>query len=295
MRRLERLYLYHYKKVIIFPIILLILSIIVLGIQQARTGSIINRDISLQGGISATITTEHPVDIQQLEQGLRTNFPDSDINVRELGDLTTGKKIGILVELTNAKNDQLQPFLEKQLGISLTSQNYSVEEIGASLSSSFFRELILTLIFSFLFMSIVVFIAFRKVVPSTAVIFTAFTDIVVTLAIVSIINLRISTAGVAAFLLLIGYSIDTDILLTTKVLKRTGGSLFDRMYSSIKTGLMMTLTAVVAVTIGLILSNSLVLKQIFTIILIGLLVDVIATYGGNAPALVWYCKKKNIQ
>src|SRR3989344_6515834 len=214
MRRLEKLYLYHYKKVMIFPIILLILSIIVLGIQQARTGSIINRDISLQGGISATITTEHPVDIQQLEQGLRTNFPDSDINVRELGDLTTGKKIGILVELTNAKNDQLQPFLEKQLGISLTSQNYSVEEIGASLSSSFFRELILTLIFSFLFMSIVVFIAFRKVVPSTAVIFTAFTDIVVTLAIVSIINLRISTAGVAAFLLLIGYSIDTDILLT---------------------------------------------------------------------------------
>ena len=42
--------------------------------------------------------------------------------------------------------------------------------------------------------------------------------------------------GIAAFLLLIGYSIDSDILLTTKVLKRRMGTLFERVKSAMKTG-----------------------------------------------------------
>ncbi len=293
MQRLENLFMNHYKKIIIIPILLLVLSLVVFGIQ-AQKGSIITKDISLQGGTSVTITSEQSFNINDLQESLEDAFPNSDILVRELADVTTGKKIGILIEATNIKNEELQPFLEKYLETKFTSENYSVEEIGASLSVSFFKELQLAMIFSFLFMSIVVFITFRKIVPSLTIILTALTDILVTLAVVSIMHLRISTAGIAAFLLLIGYSIDTDILLTTKVLKRTGPSLFARVYSSMKTGLTMTITAIAAVTVGL-FSNSVVLQQIFTIILIGLIVDVISTYLGNAPALIWYCKKKNIQ
>jgi len=293
MQRLENLFMNHYKKIIIIPILLLVFSLVVFVIQ-AQKGSILTKDISLQGGTSVTITSEQGVNIDELQESLENSFPNSDILVRELADVTTGKKIGILIEATNIKNEELQPFLEKHFETKFTSDSYSVEEIGASLSASFFKELRLAMIFSFLFMSIVVFITFRKIVPSLTVILTALTDILVTLAIVSIMHLRISTAGIAAFLLLIGYSIDTDILLTTKVLKRTESSLFARIYSSMKTGLTMTITAIAAVTVGL-FSNSVVLQQIFTIILIGLIVDVISTYLGNAPALIWYCKKKNIQ
>ena len=293
MQRLENLFMNHYKKIIIIPILLLVFSLVVFVIQ-AQKGSILTKDISLQGGTSVTITSEQGVNIDELQESLENSFPNSDILVRELADVTTGKKIGILIEATNIKNEELQPFLEKHFETKFTSDSYSVEEIGASLSASFFKELRLAMIFSFLFMSIVVFITFRKIVPSLTVILTALTDILVTLAIVSIMHLRISTAGIAAFLLLIGYSIDTDILLNTKVLKRSGASLFARIYSSMKTGLTMTITAIAAVTVGL-FSNSVVLQQIFTIILIGLIVDVISTYLGNAPALIWYCKKKNIQ
>jgi preprotein translocase subunit SecF len=116
--------------------------------------------------------------------------------------------------------------------------------------------------------------------------------LVCTIAVLSLLNVQLSTAGIAAILLLIGYSIDTDILLTTKLLKRTEGSIFDRLYASAKTGLTMTGTTLAALAIGYIVATSLVLQQMFLVIIIGLLFDVIFTYSMNAGLLVWYLKKK---
>ena len=107
-------------------------------------------------------------------------------------------------------------------------------------------------------------------------------------------DIKLSTAGIAAILLLIGYSIDTDILLTTKLLKRRDGSIFERLYESMKTGLTMTTTTIVALTIAYFVATSLVLKQMFLIIVVGLLFDVIMTYAMNAGLLVWYAKKRRL-
>jgi len=58
-------------------------------------------------------------------------------------------------------------------------------------------------------------------VPSSCVILAAVSDIISTIAVTNLLGLKMSTAGIAALLMLIGYSVDTDILLTTKVLKTT--------------------------------------------------------------------------
>lgn len=129
-------------------------------------------------------------------------------------------------------------------------------------------------------------------IPSVAVILAAFSDIVVTLAVVNIIGMKISTAGIAAFLMLIGYSVDTDILLSTRVLKRTGGTVYDRIISALKTGLTMNFTTMAAVIIALIVAESPVIKQIMTILFIGLIADMINTWLQNTGILRWYLEKK---
>ena len=141
-------------------------------------------------------------------------------------------------------------------------------------------------------MAIVVFIAFRTLVPSGTVVFVAFSDIVITIAIINLMGVRLSSAGIAALLLLIGYSIDTDILLTTRVVKRREGRIVDRVFSSIKTGLTMSITSIVAVLVAYFVSTSFVIKQISLIIMVGLVVDIIATYCLNAGVLMWYEKRK---
>ena len=94
------------------------------------------------------------------------------------------------------------------------------EITGSTLGNAFYTQMLSALFFAFLFMGIVVFVTFRSLVPSIAVIVAAFADILLTLVTANYLGITISGAGIAALLLLIGYSIDTDILLTTRVLKR---------------------------------------------------------------------------
>ena len=55
---------------------------------------------------------------------------------------------------------------------------------------------------------------FRDFVPSIAVITVALSDIIIAIGGMSLFGIPLSVASVGAILMLIGYSVDTDILLT---------------------------------------------------------------------------------
>ncbi len=289
LEKLESFYNKNYKKLMIIPLLVLIISISILGINYFRTGEFIEKDVSLTGGISATIETERDINIDDLRSEISSKFPESDVDVRRLTDFTTGKQIGFTVEVSKITNQDLKPILEEYLNTQLT-QGYSAQETGAGLGASFFRELIYIILIAFILMAITVFIIFRKPIPCIAVISSVILDLIATLAIISLLNIRLSSAGVAAFLMVIGYSIDTDILLTTRVLKRTGPH-FEKTFNAFKTGLTMTITTIVALSVTLSITNSQILEQIFSIILIALIIDIISTWLMNAPLLTWYVRK----
>ena len=290
--RFKGLYYKHYKKLFFLPLILVLVALSILAFNFQTTGDIIQKDVSLRGGTTATITNAEP--FPGLESQLRDEFPEGDFFVRDLKEFGSDVQVGVVVEVSNVDPDDLREALEEVTGLELTSENYSVEFVGSSLGESFYRQMAIAIILAFIFMAFVVFVTFRSFIPSFMVVFAAFADMVCTLAFLSLFGFQISTAGIAAILLLIGYSIDTDILLTTKVLKRKDGSIFERLFDGSKTGLTMTITTVVALTVGYFVSTSLVLKQMFMIIVIGLLIDVIMTYAMNAGLLVWYAKKKRL-
>ena len=282
---------YHnqYKKLLLIPLIMLILAIIVMGAQVAITGDFINKAVSLKGGTTITIPTEQSIEIKQLEQTLSKEFPGLDISIRKLA--RAGKQTGIIIDTDLKTTEELQTFLSSlQTHIGELGE-YSTEVMGSSLGASFFKETIIALILAFLFMGLVVFLYFRTIIPSLAVILAAFSDIIVTLAIVNLLGIKLSTAGIAAFLMIIGYSVDTDILLTTRMLKRKEGSLNERIMQAMKTGLTMTITTLSVVTLALIFSQSSTIQQIMLILLIGLLVDIINTWIQNVGILRWYLEK----
>jgi len=138
---------------------------------------------------------------------------------------------------------------------------------------------------------------FLQSLPSIAVIFAAFADIVMALAVIDFFGIKISAAGLAAFLMLIGYSVDTDILLTTRALRKREGALNERIYGAFKTGIFMTLTGLIAVLPAFFIVTGLPdsFRQIFLILAIGLGADIINTWLTNAGIIKWYCEKKNIK
>lgn len=279
-----------YRKLLIIPFSILLIAIIIISFQVITTGDFVRKDVSLKGGITITIPTDKDVDINDIESYLSDKFPGSDLSVRNLKQ--AGRQVGIIVDGTDVESEELIKALELKVG-KLEQGDYSAEMMGSSLGQSFFRETLFAILLAFLFMAIVVFIYFRNIIPSVAVVLAALSDMVITLAVVNVIGMRLSTAGIAAFLMLIGYSVDTNILLSTKVLKIKEGSVIDRITGAMKTGLMMSITTLSALTVALIFTQSDVIRQIMIILIIGLLVDIINTWIQNAGILRLYLDRKH--
>ncbi len=288
-RKFEKFHDKNYKLLLIIPLTLLVLSLVYIGIFYSQNNDIIHKDISLTGGTSITI--QGNIDALKLEQDLSEKL--GEINTRKIYDLITQEQKAIVIE-TETDGEQALEILEEYLGYDLNEENSSFEFTGSALSENFYRQLLIAILFAFLFMSIVVFIIFRTIIPSLAVILCAFADILMTLALVDLLGIKMSAAGIVAFLMLIGYSVDTDILLTTRILKRRDNLLNTRIFKAFKTGITMTLTSLLAISFALIIvmSFSNILTQIFTILIIGLGFDILNTWVTNVSILKWYVEKK---
>ena len=288
---LEEFYNKNYKKLLILPAILLIVSVSYIYIFSTTHGDIIDKDVSLRGGVSATFYVNKEIPLEEINSKVLNEFRDSDVFVRRLEGIETANN-GYIIEASNIESPALELLLEREFDIELNEENFFVEETGSRLGEAFYRDMIFALITAFVLMGIVVLITYRSLIPSLAVISSAFFDIVVTIALIDLFGIRVSSAGIAALILLMAYSVDTDVLLTAKVLKNRNDKLWNRLKNSAKTGLTMTATTFVAMIVAFIFSTSLVFRQMFIIIAMGLMVDVIATYVMNASILKWYMLKK---
>ncbi|MBT7706489.1 hypothetical protein HN747_03485, partial [archaeon] len=84
--------------------------------------------------------------------------------------------------------------------------------LGFFLGNFFFKINVFAYSLGFLIIAgSLIYIYIKNSIPSFAVMLSAFADIVMTLAVVDLVGLKVSTAGIVAFLMLIGYSVDTDI------------------------------------------------------------------------------------
>ena len=143
---------------------------------------------------------------------------------------------------------------------------------------------------AFVGMSVMVFLLFRTFVPSIAVVVSAFSDVVIPVAVMNLVGIELSLGTVAALLMLIGYSVDSDILLNNHVLRRSGG-FYESAYGAMRTGVTMTLTSLSAAIVMAIVASIFgveLLAAIGTVLAIGLAADLMNTYLLNLSLLRWY-------
>jgi len=227
-----------------------------------------------------------------LEQKLTQDLGTNNVLIRKLTELGTNQITGLVIETDLEDEQLLKQSLGKNLGITLTSENSSISVTSSILGENFYNQMIKALFLTFLFMGITIAIIYRTLIPSLAVVQAPISNALITLAILSLFKIPVSMAGISALLLAIGYSVDTDVLLTTKLLKRQEDTPFNRLIGALKTGLTMTATTLVTLLLGLILSTSLVLKEMFLVLFITILFDLTSTYLMNAGILMWYIEKK---
>jgi len=271
------------KKLIVIPLLLLLVSVGMLFHKYSQTGEWFDKSIELEGGKLLTIKIENEVDINQIKSSL-SKF--GSLSIKQSSGFS-GKELFIQSE------GETEEILKDLNSLGINTEAFAVREIGPSLGESFWSQIQLGIIAAFVVMSIVVFIIFRSLGPSIALISAAIADIITVLAIMPIFGIEFSLASFAGLLMLIGYSVDTDILLTTSVLKSEEGNLTQRVKTAFKTGITMT-TTTLGVLLVILLSNlSPVLSQIAAVLIIGLLVDVVYTWILNVSILSHFVKEEH--
>lgn len=268
------------KPLIAIPVIIALIALALVATNGLTQG------IDLKGGSTVVIQLQQNTGSSELQSIIANGIGNNQVDITSIANNQATVEIAgevDAVKLTNALN-----------GVGTI---ISLQSVGALLSSRALTQVYYAIGFAFLFMAITVFIVFRNLVPSLAVIFAAAADIIIAMGGMSLFGIPLSVASVGAILMLIGYSVDTDILLTTRILKRREGTVNERAIDAMKTGFTMALAAIGSmVTLYLVvhffIPYAQTLSQIAAVLIIGLVADLLATWLMNLGILKWYVEAK---
>ncbi len=266
----------NYKLLIIVPIIVVIIALSSLAIHGIEPG------IDLKGGTMAEVNLNKDMSSPEI-----TSLLQNSLHIEEVKILTNNNR-HVTVELSD--NVDVGQFREALEGVGTVS---SFNTVGPVLSEEAMGQVYWAILFAFIFMAITVILVFKQIVPALAVILSAFLDIVFAAGGMAALKVPLSIASVGALLMLIGYSVDTDIMLTTRLLKRKHGTEVERASEAMKTGLTMSFAAIAAMIVLYVVTvytmpQARTLSEISIVLILGLIADILNTWFLNLGILRKY-------
>ncbi len=274
---------YEPRKMVAISLAVLAVALSILGFTYIKTGSPVNLGVEFTGG---TIVTVPVVESEGEIAAKLAGYPVLDI--RDVGH----RYMIQLGPMDDAIYKQLSAMIDAEY------QDPEIKYMGPVYSTRLQEQAKTYIPLSFLFMAVVVFLIFRTPFVALMVILAAFSDIMITAAAMNIAGVELSLATVAALLMLIGYSVDSNILLNNRVLKRKGRT-EDKVLGAFRTGIAMTSTTFCAIfalflvsTFSYLVSSSFtqinILFDISVVLLFGLIASLMNCWVMNSNALRWY-------
>lgn len=193
-------------------------------------------------------------------------------------------------DLSSKENDRLRGIISS----SIPSSSASFNEVTSSLSAKFLDKAVTVVLYSILLTSVVVFLIFRDFTPSIAVLAGAAADVTIALGAMGLLGIPLTLASFAALLMLVGFSLDTDVLLTMRVMKMREGTAAQRAYDAMKTGMTMSVSSLVAFSALMALAlvtHIPIYYEIAAVALAGLFGDLAATWCFNAVIVLHHAEE----
>ena len=198
-----------YKKLNIFSLILIILSISTLSFKGLNLG------VDFKGGTLIEIRMENSkVNITDLRESfLKMNL--GDVNVKNFGNKTDYL---VKIEMTDKKNDNFIQSIKENLSSDLgTAINFRrVENVGPKVSGELLKAGLLAISLSLAAMLFYIWIRFEWQF-SLAAIIALIHDVIITMGIFSFLAYEINLSIVAAVLTIVGYSMNDTVVIFDRI------------------------------------------------------------------------------
>ncbi len=290
----------HYKRFFIVPALAVLFCLLVLGANYARTGEIVERGIDLKGGTIVTVdwAAAGSPDLAKLHSKISGSVGGASVHIAGTSAYSsTGLSLAALDFEAGPNTDPqalvsaVKDALSAQ-GFQTAESDYNMKTVGPAVGEEFLNRAYIALALGFFFMGLMILFLFKTPVAVATVLSCIFFDFLGGLAVMNLFGIALSPMTLAALLTLIGFSIDSDILITTATLNRHEGHVMDRAFHSMKTGVTMICTAAAALLAITFLSGSALLQDMTIILLGGLFFDVIHTWFTNLGVLLLTAERR---
>ncbi|QHS17754.1 protein translocase subunit SecF [haloarchaeon 3A1-DGR] len=286
---------YTNRQLVAIPLAVLAVALVILGGWYLATGAPADLGVEFTGGAELRLSASETSDLEMGTPEARAQLEDPDTFSIEPSsvqyvpgdetyivtfrpeDLPQGAESGDFGDIAGEAEDA---------GFAVTGEDIVSPSFGSGVQTQALGGVVI----AFLGMSVLVFAMFRTFIPSIAVVISAFSDIVIPVAVMNLLGIEMTLGTVAALLMIIGYSVDSDILLNNSVLRRTG-DFYESVQRAMRTGVTMTITSIAAMIVMAIVAWIFgidLLRNIGVILAVGLCADLMNTYLLNVSLLRWY-------
>ncbi|MCX8202200.1 MAG: hypothetical protein N3G74_00075 [Candidatus Micrarchaeota archaeon] len=262
--------------------------------EQQATGKNLSSQISSDEAKLSSLSTR----ARQLQSEI-FKISEEMIGKKATTQEEQGNEISKIMKASNSVFSEAKVAYKERLisllSASLPNSDMKLEEVSPALSRLFVNKVLNIALISAILAIVVVFLIFRNFVPSFAVIVGATSDIIMALGAMAFFGIPLTLASFVTLMTLAALSLDTDMMLTIKTVKRKEGTPRERAYDAFRTGFAMTTTVIVAFAILMFLgmyTHIPTYYQIGAVAVAGLIGDLIATWCLNSVLVLWYLEGK---
>jgi len=168
-----------------------------------------------------------------------------------------------------------------------------IGSLGPTVSSAQTVQILAFVVGAVITIGVVIFIFRKKIAAATALV-TAGLDIIGILGLMALFRVSLSLISILGIFITLGYVIDTNTFLVSRLLKGVGGNLRENIGETMKVGLVMSAVALaILLSINILTTTSQIDELTFAVIF-GIVVNVVNTWFLSSVIILRHIERKKV-
>ncbi|MBD5541662.1 MAG: protein translocase subunit SecD [Lachnospiraceae bacterium] len=206
-------------KVVFFGISLVIIigGFVVMGVNKASTGDILNYSMEFKGGTATTVTFNEDMTIEELDAEvvplLEAITGDGYVQNQKVAGTTE-----VIIKtrtLSVEEREEMENVLLENFGVE--KGNIQSETISATVSGEMKRDAVIAVVIATIIMLIYIWARFKDIRFATSAVVALVHDVLVVLAFYAVSKTSIGNTFIACMLTIVGYSINATIVIFDRI------------------------------------------------------------------------------
>ncbi len=275
-------YVKNYKKLMVIPFIVALSAIFIFYSNYTSRGEFFAKDIDLSGGTVVTVYTQDA-------GSARDFFESRGLVFKEIRSISSGELIAVNIEAgPDFSKDELLSLVDEVF----PGKDRDVRSVGPAMGESFMQGAKLAVVLAFLLMGAILALIFRQPIVAITVILSGALNVFEAAAYMTLFGVKLAPHTIGALLMLMGWSVDSEVLFDSKIFKHYEGDAKTRALSAMKTAMTMSASIFASLAALYFFSTSSLIKDMALVIMLGSFFDIINTWFQSLSMVLWYAEAK---